>query len=147
MAITNDCIAARLLARCHNLVHTIINMETKQALKYCQLLPHPKFKDGLNLSTNNEFVHLSQGLDGCLKVPTPLSSFTNPKFTATNSKTSPTYLICLLCLQQEKRAQLHLYNHGWQSHQINPNNIGTNTAMFLLIRLFLNSVISTPCYS
>eukprot|EP00804_Cyclotella_cryptica_P014407 CCRYP_004762-RA/>CCRYP_004762-RA protein AED:0.30 eAED:0.26 QI:0/0/0/1/1/1/4/0/702 len=42
---TNDSIAARLLARRRDSAHTVIDMETSQALKYRQLLRHPKFKD------------------------------------------------------------------------------------------------------
>mgnify|MGYP006160256745 CR=1 FL=1 len=63
----NDSIAAHLLARRRDCAHTVINMETGQALEYRQLLRHPKFKEAWSTSAANEFGRLAQGVGGRVK--------------------------------------------------------------------------------
>ena len=63
----NDSIAARLLVRRRESAHTVVDMETGQALEYRQLIRHPKFRDAWNISAANEFSRLAQGVGGRVK--------------------------------------------------------------------------------
>ena len=42
-------------------------METVQALKFCKLLHHPKFKDKSNISVANKSGYISQGVGDHMK--------------------------------------------------------------------------------
>lgn len=57
---TTDSIAACLMACYHETAHTIIDMETGQALEYHQLLHHLNFKDAWNHFAINQFSCLAK---------------------------------------------------------------------------------------
>ena len=61
---TNNSIAALVATCCCVTVHTIIDMEMGQALKYHQLLHHRNFKTAWQTSAFNEFCHLAQDIGG-----------------------------------------------------------------------------------
>ena len=140
---TNDSIATRILARRRDSAHTVIDMETGQALKYQQLLRHPKFKDAWNTSTANEFGCLAQGVGGQVKGTNTIKFISKSEVPNDRFK-DVTYIkfVCSVCTEKSDPNHTRATMGG---NLINfQDDIGTITSTVLLINIFLNSVISTP---
>eukprot|EP00804_Cyclotella_cryptica_P000392 CCRYP_008696-RA/>CCRYP_008696-RA protein AED:0.37 eAED:0.37 QI:0/0/0/1/0/0/5/0/407 len=110
----------------------------RQLLEYRQLLRHPKFKEAWNISAANEFGRLAQGIKGRVKATDTIKFI--PK-----SDIPPDRLkdVTYINPNRKRRTKPYSAQHLGQPHTL-PDDVGTPTADLLLIKIFLNSVISTP---
>ena len=94
-------------------------------------------------STVNEFGRLAQGVGGPVK-GTNTIKFIHKTDVPINRFKDVTYITfaCPVCTKKKEP------NHTWATMGCilitYPDDVGTNTATLLLIKIFLNSVISTP---
>eukprot|EP00956_Cyclotella_meneghiniana_P007050 scaffold9575_cov44-Cyclotella_meneghiniana.AAC.1 len=129
-AAADKSIAERLLRRKRQIVNCIerafpvLDPETGQLLEYRQLLRHPKYKDAWNISAANEFGRLAQGIKGRV-IRQQIQSNSYAKVQT----------------EKEEPNQTRAIFGGNLIHY--PDDVGTPTADLLLIKIFLNSVIST----
>eukprot|EP00804_Cyclotella_cryptica_P028276 CCRYP_014613-RA/>CCRYP_014613-RA protein AED:0.37 eAED:0.37 QI:0/0/0/1/0/0/4/0/451 len=138
-------IAERLLHRKRqmNQVHAafpVLDPETGQLLEYRQLLRHPKFKEAWSISAANEFGRLAQGIKGRVKATDTLKFIRRSEIPADRLKDVTN--IKFVCQVQTEKDEPNPTFGGNLIHY--PNDVGTPTADLLLIKIFLNSVISTP---
>eukprot|EP00804_Cyclotella_cryptica_P003011 CCRYP_006014-RA/>CCRYP_006014-RA protein AED:0.45 eAED:0.45 QI:0/-1/0/1/-1/1/1/0/157 len=118
-------------------------METGQALEYGQLLWHPKFKDAWSTSTANEFGRLAQGVGGHAKGTNTIEFIS--KAEVPNDRFKDVTYIKFVCTVRTEKKEPNRTRATMRGNLINyPDDVGTNTATLLLIKMFLNSVISTP---
>eukprot|EP00804_Cyclotella_cryptica_P017742 CCRYP_001167-RA/>CCRYP_001167-RA protein AED:0.39 eAED:0.39 QI:0/0/0/1/0/0/5/0/585 len=118
----------------------VLDPETGQLLEYRQLLRHPKFKEAWNISAANEFGRLAQGIKGRVKATDTIKFI--PK-----SDIPPDRLkdVTLSAKSEQKKANQTVPQRNiWGQPHTLPDDVGTPTADLLLIKIFLNSVISTP---
>ena len=142
----DESIAKRLL-RCKRESKTekafpVLDPDTGQLLKYRQLLRHPKFKDAWNISAANEFGRLAQGIKGRVKATDTIKFIRKSEIPLDRLK-DVTYLkfVCQVRTEKEEPNRTRATFGGNLIHY--PDDIGTPTADLLLIKIFLNSVIST----
>ena len=107
------------------------------------MLRHSKYKDDWNLSAANEFGRLAQGIKGRVK-PMNTISFIHKHEVPQDRMKDVTYIRFICRVQTEKR-EPNRTRATMGGNLINyPDDVGTPTANLLLIKIFLNSVISTP---
>eukprot|EP00804_Cyclotella_cryptica_P025968 CCRYP_002793-RD/>CCRYP_002793-RD protein AED:0.25 eAED:0.25 QI:0/-1/0/1/-1/1/1/0/824 len=145
-AADNESIAERLLRRKREnkteLAFPVLDPDTGQLLEYRQLLRHPKFKDAWNISAANEFGRLAQGIKGRVKATDTIKFIQKGDIPPDRLK-DVTYLkfVCQVRTEKEEPNRTRATFGGNLIHY--PNDVGTPTADLLLIKIFLNSVIST----
>ena len=124
-------------------VHAVLDQETGQLLEYRQLLKHPKLKELWNRSAADEFGRLAQGIKGRVKA-TDTIRFIFKHEVPTDRFKDVTYIKFICTIRTEKKDPYRT-RATMGGNLINyPEDVGTQTANLLLIKIFLNSVISTP---
>ena len=143
----DESIAERLLRRKRqiNQIHAafpVLDPETGKLLEYRQLLRHPKFKEAWNISAANEFGRLAQGIKGRVKATDTIKFIRKNEIPADRLK-DVTYLqfVCQVRTEKDEPNRTRATFGGNLIHY--PDDVGTPTADLLLIKIFLNSVIST----
>ena len=143
-----DSIAVRLLARQrgskaatpNKQAFTVVNMGMGELLKYWQL-HHTKFKKDWNISAN-EFGHLAQGVGGRVQGTNTIYFIAKGEVPQDGFK-DITY-IRFVCTVWTKKNEPNWTRAIMGGNLIDyPDDVGTPTANLLLIKIFLNSVIST----
>ena len=139
----NSSIADQVKARRREQIHTVIDMETGELLDYRKLLHHPKFKEAWSLSAANEFGRLAQGIGGRIK-GTDTITFINKSEISSDRWKDITY-IKFVCTVHTEKKEPNRTRATLRGNLINyPDDVGTPMANLLLIKILLNSVISTP---
>jgi single-stranded DNA-binding protein len=144
----DESIAERLLRRKRQIVNSIeqafpvLDPEKGQLLEYRQLLRHPKFKETWNISAANEFGRLAQGINGRVKATDTIKFIRKSEIPHDRLK-DVTYIkfVCQVRTKKEEPNRTRATFGGNLIHY--PDDVGTPTADLLLIKIFLNSVIST----
>jgi hypothetical protein len=142
----DESIAERLLRRKREskteLAFPVLDPDTVQLLEYRHLLRHPKFKDAWNISAANEFGRLAQGIKGRVKATDTIKFIRKGDIPPDRLK-DVTYLkfVCQVRTEKEEPNRTQATFGGNLIHY--PDDVGTPTADLLLIKIFLNSVIST----
>ena len=147
-AANDESIAERVLRRRREIANSIekafpvLDPETGQLLEYPQLLRHPKFKDAWNISAANEFGRLAQGIKGRVKATNTIRFICKNEIPLDRLK-DVTYIkfVCQVRTEKEEPNQTRATFGGNLIHY--PDDVGTPMADLLLIKIFLNSVIST----
>ena len=137
-----DSIADRVARRQREAAHAVLDQETGELLEYCRLLKHPRFKEAWNKSTADEFGRLAQGIGGRIK-GTNTMQFIHKKDIPFDRLKDVTYIkfVCTVHTEKKNPNRLRATMGG---NLINyPDDVGVQTANLLLIKIFLNSVIST----
>eukprot|EP00804_Cyclotella_cryptica_P005837 CCRYP_000123-RA/>CCRYP_000123-RA protein AED:0.35 eAED:0.34 QI:0/0/0/1/0/0/3/0/533 len=112
-------------------------------LEYRALLRHPKYSDAWNLSAANEFDRLAQGKTGRVKGTNTIAFISKTDVPHDRFK-DVTYIKFVCQVRTEKREQNRTRATPGGNLINYPDDVGTPTADLLLIKIFLNSVISTP---
>ena len=120
----------------------VLDPETGRLLEYRQLLRHPKFKEAWNISAANEFGRLAQGIKGRVKA-TDTIKFIRKSDIPYDRLKDVTY-IKFVCQVRTEKSEPNRTRATFGGNLIHyPDDVGTPTADLLLIKIFLNSVIST----
>eukprot|EP00804_Cyclotella_cryptica_P002902 CCRYP_021007-RA/>CCRYP_021007-RA protein AED:0.15 eAED:0.15 QI:0/0/0/1/1/1/5/0/1206 len=136
-------IADRVKRRRREMAAPVLDHTTGQLLEYRALLRHPRFKDAWTLAGANEFDRLVQGKTGRVMGKNTIEFIRKEDVPQDHIK-DVTYFKFICQVRTEKkepngtRATLggNLINY--------PDDVGTLNADLLLIKIFFNSVISTP---
>jgi len=123
-------------------VQLVRDDETGEYLKYRQLLRDPKHQKQWNTSAANEFGRLAQGVGGRVK-PTNTIFFIPHHRVPIDRRKDVTYgsFVCDIKSNKEETHRTRLTAGG---DRINyPGDVGTPTADMTLVKILLNSVIST----
>ncbi len=121
--------------------HAVLDQETGELFKYRRLLKHPRFKDVWNRSTADEFGRLAQGIGGRIKGMDTIQFIHKHEIPADRLK-DITY-IKFVCTVRTKKKDPYRTRATMGGNLINyPDDVSTPTATLLLIKIFLNSVIS-----
>eukprot|EP00804_Cyclotella_cryptica_P020090 CCRYP_014884-RA/>CCRYP_014884-RA protein AED:0.24 eAED:0.24 QI:0/0/0/0.75/0.33/0/4/0/1279 len=142
--IPHESIADRVARRRREMeaAHAVLDQETGQLLEYRQLLKHPKFRDVWNRSASDEFGRLAQGIGGRIK-GTDTIRFIHKHEIPQDRFKDVTYIKFVCTIRTEKKDPYRT-RATMGGNLINyPDDVGTPTANLLLIKIFLNSVIST----
>ncbi len=121
----------------------IFDEDTGKLLKYRQLITHPKYKDVWFHSSANEFGRLAQGVGGRIQGTNTIYFIHKHQVPADRWK-DITYAK-FVCELKPNKAEVHrkrLTVGGDKVHY--PGDVGTPTADLTLVKMHLNSVISTP---
>eukprot|EP00804_Cyclotella_cryptica_P002199 CCRYP_018252-RA/>CCRYP_018252-RA protein AED:0.18 eAED:0.16 QI:0/0/0/1/0.4/0.16/6/0/1101 len=140
----NESIADRVARRRREMeaAHAVLDQETGQLLEYRQLLKHRKFRDVWNLSASDEFGRLAQGIGGRIK-GTDTIRFVHKHEIPQDRFKDVTYIKFVCTIRTEKKDPYRT-RATMGGNLINyPEDVDTPTANLLLIKIFLNSVIST----
>jgi hypothetical protein len=138
----NESIAERVACLRREAANAVLDQDTGQLLKYRRLLKHPRFKDVWNKLAADEFGRLAQGIGGRIKGTDTIQFIHKHKILADRLQ-DVTY-IKFMCTVRTKKKSPHQTRATMGSNLINyPDYVGTPTANLLLIKIFLNSVIST----
>ena len=144
----DESIAERLLRRKRQSaqIHAafpVLDPETGQLLEYRQLLRHPKVKEAWNISAANEFGRLAQGIKGRVKATDTIKFI--PKSDIPPDRLKDVTYIKFVCQVRTEKDEPNRTRATFGGNLIHyPDDVGTETADLLLIKIFLNSVISTP---
>ena len=140
--VPNESIADRVARRRREAAHSVLDHETVQLLEYRQLVKNPKFKEIWTRSAADEFGRLAQGIGGRIK-GTDTIRFIHKREIPTDRLKDVTY-IKFVCNVRTKKKDPNRTRATMGGNLINyPEDVGTPTANLLLIKIFLNSVIST----
>jgi len=139
--VPNESIADRVARRRREAAHSVLNHETGQLLEYRQLLKNPKFKEIWTRSAVDEFGRLAQGIGGRIKGTATICFIHKQKIPADRLK-DLTH-IKFVCNVRTKKKDPNRTRVTMGGNLINyPEDVGTPTANLLLIKIFLNSIIS-----
>ena len=121
----------------------ILDHKTGKILEYRQFLRHPKFKEIWSKAAANEFHRLAQGIKGRVE-PTNTIEFIHKSEIPREQMKDVTYIRFVSNVRTEKEEpnRVRATMGGNLIHY--PDDVGTPTADLLLIKIFLNSVISDP---
>ena len=138
-------IAERVAARrrAKEQANPVLDHDTGEMLEYRQLLRHPKFKAAWNRAAANEFGRLAQGIGGRIE-GTNTIEFIHKHEVPQNRFKDVTYIRFVSNVRTEKEEQNRVRATMGGNLVHYPDDVGTPTADLLLIKIFLNSVISTP---
>ena len=147
MALTNpipeESIAERVARRRREAANSVLDQETGKLLEYRQLLKHERFKEVWNRSAADEFGRLAQGIGGRIKGTDTIRFIHKHEIPADRFK-DVTYIKFVCTIRTEKKDPYRT-RATMGGNLINyPEDVGTPTANLLLIKIFFNSVISTP---
>ena len=138
----NETIADRVAQRRREAAHAVLDQETGELLEYRRLLKHPRFKEVWNRSAADEFGRLAQGIGGRIK-GTNTMQFVYKKDIPFDRLKDVTYIKFVCAVRTEKKNPNRM-RATMGGNLINyPDDCGVPTANLLLIKIFLNSVIST----
>ena len=120
----------------------VLDFDTGELLEYRQLLRHPKYKEIWNRAAANEFGRLAQGVGGRVKATNTIEFI--HKHEVPQDRFKDVTYIKLGCNILTKKKDPYQTRATMGGNLINyPDDVGTPTANLLLIKIFLNSVIST----
>ena len=121
----------------------IFDEESGKLMKYRQLITHPKYKEVWFHSSANEFGRLAQGVGGRIQ-GTNTIFFIHKHQIPTDRWKDITYakFVCELKPNKVEVHRTRLTVGGDKVHY--PGDVGTPTADLTLVKMHLNSVISTP---
>ena len=147
MALTNpipeESIAERVARRRREAANSVLDQETGKLLEYRQLLKHERFKEVWNRSAADEFGRLAQGIGGRIKGTDTIRFIHKHEIPADRFR-DVTYIKFVCTIRTEKKDPYRT-RATMGGNLINyPEDVGTPTANLLLIKIFFNSVISTP---
>ncbi|KAL7483042.1 hypothetical protein ACHAW6_008693 [Cyclotella cf. meneghiniana] len=139
---TEGSIAERVAQRRREAANSVLDQETGQLLEYRQLLRHPKHKEIWTRSAADEFGRLAQGIGGRVEGTNTVEFIHKHEIPQDRFK-DVTYIKFVCTIRTEKKDPYRT-RATMGGNLINyPEDVGTPTANLLLIKLFLNSVIST----
>jgi hypothetical protein len=116
--------------------YAVLDDDTGNLLKYCQLIKHPKYKD----TWSNLFGMEIRGL----ATATETIFFINKMDIPHNRRGDVTYGR-IVCIYREGKKDKYRTRITMGGNLINyPNNCGTPTVDLLTVKLLINSIISTP---
>jgi hypothetical protein len=121
----------------------IFNEDMGKLMKYRQLITHPKYREVWFHSSANEFGRLAQGVGGCIQ-GTNTIFFIHKHQVPTDRWKDITYAK-FVCELKPNKAEVHrtrLTVGGDKVHY--PGNVGTPTTDLTLVKMHINSIISTP---
>ena len=121
----------------------VMDADTGKMLNYRQLMRHPDYKQPWSKSSANEFGQLAQGIGDRISKPTNTIFFIRKHEIPEERFNDCTYgkFVCVVRPQKAEKNRTQLTVGG---NRINyPGEVGTPTADMLLIKILLNSVIST----
>jgi len=121
----------------------IFDEDSGKLLKYRQLITHPKYKEVWFHSSANKFGRLAQGVGGRIQ-GTNTIVFINKHQVPADRWKDITYAK-FVCELKPNKAEVHrtrLTVGGDKVHY--PGDVGTPTADLTLVKMHINSVISTP---
>ena len=125
------------------MANAVLDHDTGDMLEYRALLKNPKFSPDWNISSANEFGRLAQGIGGRISNPTNTIFFINKNEVPEDRLRDCTYgkFVCTVRPQKAEPNRTRLTIAG---NRINyPGEVGTPTANMLLVKVMLNSVVST----
>jgi hypothetical protein len=121
----------------------VLDQETGKLLEYRQLLKHPKFQEVWSRSAADEFGRLAQGIKGRVKATDTIRFIHKHEIPEDRFK-DVTYIKFVCSIRTEKKDPYRT-RATMGGNLINyPDDVGTPTANLLLIKIFFNSVVSTP---
>eukprot|EP00804_Cyclotella_cryptica_P025147 CCRYP_013003-RA/>CCRYP_013003-RA protein AED:0.27 eAED:0.23 QI:0/0/0/1/1/1/3/0/671 len=136
-------IAQRVAMRRREFAAPVLDVETEKLLEYRALLKHPRFKEAWSISAANEFGCLAQGVGGRVKGTDTIRFISKSEVPEDRFK-DVTY-IRMVCQVRTEKKEPNRSRAAVGGNLINcEDNVGTPTADLLLIKIFFNSVISTP---
>eukprot|EP00804_Cyclotella_cryptica_P008147 CCRYP_004624-RA/>CCRYP_004624-RA protein AED:0.13 eAED:0.13 QI:0/0/0/1/0/0/3/0/1209 len=151
--VQEDSIAARIKAR-HAMQSTAPNIAKADDESIAERLLRRKrqmnqihaafpFKEAWSISAANEFGRLAQGIKGRVKATVTIKFIHKSEIPADQLK-DVTYIkfVCQVRTEKDEPNRTRATFGGNLIHY--PDDVGTPTADLLLIKIFLNSVISTP---
>jgi len=121
----------------------VFDEESGQLLKYRKLITHPKYQEVWLHSSANEFGRLAQGVGGRIKGTDTI--FFIYKTQVPPDRWKDVTYAKFVCELKPNKAEIHrtrLTVGGDKVHY--PGDVGTPTADLTLVKIHLNSVISTP---
>ena len=121
----------------------VFDEDSGKLMKYRQLITHPKYKEVWMHSSANEFGRLAQGVGGRIQ-GTNTIYFIHKHQVPSDRWKDITYAK-FVCELKPNKAEIHrtrLTVGGDKVHY--PGDVGTPTADLTLVKMHLNSVISTP---
>ena len=149
-AIANCCVNPRQAAARQfplqtfaEMANAVLDVETGELLEYRALLRSRKHGPDWSHSSANEFGRLAQGIGGRIKNPTNTIVFINKEDVPPERFKDTTYgkFVCVVRPQKAEPKRTRLTIGG---NRINyPGEVGTPTADMLLVKIMLNSVVST----
>ena len=119
-----------------------VGCQNRQYVRIQQLLKHPKYSKDWSTSSANEFGRLAQGIGGRVKATNTIFFIDKTNVPRDRFKDC-TYrkFVCMVRPQKAEPNQTRLTVGG---NRINyPGKVGTPTADMLLMKIMLNSVVST----
>jgi hypothetical protein len=124
---------------CIQFVH---DEETGEYVKYRQLIQDPKHKEVWSKSAENEFGQLAQGVGGRIKGTNTIFFIHKSEIPQDRLK-DVTYIKFVASVRTEKEDPYRIRATLGGNLIHYPDDVGTPTADLLLIKILLNSVIST----
>jgi hypothetical protein len=120
----------------------VCNNKIGQYLNYKQLIRDPKYKEIWSTSVANEFGRLAQGVGGRVQGTNTIFFICKDQVPKDRIK-DVTYISygCEIKPNKEEKQQTRLTARGDRIHD--PDNVGTPTADMILVKVLLNSIIST----
>ena len=138
----DESIVAQVAQQQRKTANPVLNQDTGKLLEYCQLLHEPKHQEIWRKAGANEFGRLAQGVGGRIKGTTTIFFVHKHEIPQDRIK-DVTYIKFVSSIRAEKMDP-HRIRATLDGNIIHyPNNVGTPTANLLLIKIFLNSIIST----
>lgn len=128
----------------HEMANAVLDKETGEMLEYRHLLRNPKFRPTWSHSAANEFGRLAQGVGTRIPKGTNTIFFIRKEDVPPDRLKDTTYgrFVCTVRPEKDEPNRTRLTLGG---NLINyPGDCGTPTADLLLVKILLNSVISTP---
>ena len=123
-------------------VNEVFDEETGKFLKYQKLITHPKYHETWLHSSANEFGRLAQGVGGRIK-GTNTIFFINKTQVPPDRYKDVTYAK-FVCELKPNKAEVHRTRLTVGGDKVNyPGDVGTPTADLTLVKMHLNSVVST----
>ena len=124
-------------------VQNIFDVNSGKVLKYRQLITNPHYQIVWNTSSANEFGRLAQGIGNRIK-GTDTIVFVHKHQVPRERMKDVTY-VKFVCELKPNKKEVHRTRMAVGGDKINyPDDVGTPTADLLLVKMHLNSVVSTP---
>ena len=124
----------------------VMDVESGKMLKHRQLInhPNPDTSQTWRTSTANEIGRLFQGVGGRIKNPTNTCHFIRKDQVPADRFKDVTYAK-FECTERPQKAEKHRTRAVLGGNKVHyPGDTGTPTAEMLLVKIMLNSVVSTP---
>jgi hypothetical protein len=121
----------------------IFDDKTGKFLKYCKLISHPKYREVWMHSLANEFGRLAQGVGNRIKGTDTI--FFIFKHKVPKDRWQDVTYAKFVCELKPNKAEIHRTRLTVGGNKVHyPGDAGTPTADLTLVKMHVNSVISTP---